>query len=57
MGHAGGAAGLGRGGEQGEDVPGFASGGDVVGWFYLGRGAAFDRLVSSPWVLNPRRRQ
>ena len=28
------------------DVPGFASGGDVVGWFYLGRGAAFDRLVS-----------
>ena len=43
----------GCGGEQGEDVPGFTSGGDVVGWFYLGRGAAFDRLVSSPWVLNP----
>ena len=27
----------GGGREQGEDVPGFASGGDVVGWLYLRR--------------------
>ena len=64
VGYAGGASELERGGRDCEGLgvwvrrlrwSVFWAGSVLDGYSWVG--AAFDRLVSSPWVLNPRRRQ